>query len=388
MTTLTYPEFTPGIGNEPPYLAGRGNEQEALLKPLARLGEGKGQHRDVIVVGPRGNGKTALMRWFKQQCERDESLDVVWLTPDDIENLDDLANELVPPDILKPDKIRAGIKMIEATWDIGNKSTNLTVLLTARCRERPLVLLIDEAHTLDTKVGRALLNISQKVSNDAPFALVLGGTPGLQYHLNRMDATFWTRSKKLGIGCLDKDGIRDALANPLLEHNISVDEQAMVEVVSDSQGYPFFLQCWGEGLTESLRRREADLGKPLRKIEYDMVDDARPAVEEERIGQYEIAREEIKVAGLQPLAASITNAFAGGDTLEEHRLDAVIQSYLIKQDQPSNDPAVSELRNTLAGFGYVWRPPASNAVWHAGVPSLMKHVLDAELKEQPRRNPG
>ena len=63
--------------------------------------------------------------------------------------------------------------------------------LTARCSRRPLVLLLDEAHTLESEVGRALLNASQAVSSEAPFLLVMAGTPGLQPRLNTMSATVW-----------------------------------------------------------------------------------------------------------------------------------------------------------------------------------------------------
>ena len=60
--------------------------------------------------------------------------------------------------------------------------------LTARCRKRPLAVLLDEAHTLDLEVGRTLLNTSQQVRDEAPFLLVLAGTPGLPAHLGSMNA--------------------------------------------------------------------------------------------------------------------------------------------------------------------------------------------------------
>ena len=60
---------------------------------------------------------------------------------------------------------------------------NLRGELTARCRGKPLATLVDEAHTLDLEVGRAQLNASQQVRADAPFLLVLAGTPGLAAHL-------------------------------------------------------------------------------------------------------------------------------------------------------------------------------------------------------------
>ena len=43
---------------------------------------------------------------------------------------------------------------------------------------------------LDLEVGRTLLNASQQVRVDAPFLLVLAGTPGLAAHLGTMDVSF------------------------------------------------------------------------------------------------------------------------------------------------------------------------------------------------------
>ena len=60
----------------------------------------------------------------------------------------------------------------------GGQIEALTGLLEARCARKPLVALLDEAHTLDPEVGKVLLNSSQKVRARAPFLLVLAGTPG------------------------------------------------------------------------------------------------------------------------------------------------------------------------------------------------------------------
>ena len=56
--------FVPGRGQMPPYLAGREREQKALISLLAYLKAGRGAPRDAVLSGPRGNGKTALLRWM------------------------------------------------------------------------------------------------------------------------------------------------------------------------------------------------------------------------------------------------------------------------------------------------------------------------------------
>ena len=64
---------------------------------------------------------------------------------------------------------------------------------------------------------------------------------------------------------LTSDAPREALVAPLEERGWSVNEAALRTVLTDAQGYPFFLQLWGRALWEagvSLKaRRLLDGGK-------------------------------------------------------------------------------------------------------------------------------
>ena len=63
----------------------------------------------------------------------------------------------------------------QAEWAAPDGSAqDLTDRLTARCRKKPVVVLVDEAHTLTRDVGQLLLNLSQEVRANAPFLLVAG----------------------------------------------------------------------------------------------------------------------------------------------------------------------------------------------------------------------
>ena len=53
--------------------------------------------------------------------------------------------------------------------NLGRSPKTFTDLLAERCAREPLVVLLDEAHTLDKDVGKVLLNASQKVRARAPF---------------------------------------------------------------------------------------------------------------------------------------------------------------------------------------------------------------------------
>ena len=363
--------FVPGRGHIPPYLAGREAEQGKLLDLFAYLRIGRGAPRDAVLSGPRGNGKTALLRWFRREIEASGTdVDVVWLTPGEIPDLDRLATGVVPPSrfaSLRPDTLSLSAGIGRFGWELGGRSRSLTLLLTARCARRPLVLLLDEAHTLESEVGRALLNASQAVSSEAPFLLVMAGTPGLQPHLDTMSATFWSRAEKLGIGRLDEEAAALALVRPMAEQTpaIAFDEGALAHVVEESQRYPYFLQLWGAALWAAARSRAAT------RIDRSLVADAASEFSRQRTAYYEDRREELERQELLAVAAGVAGAFAGRATLHGSELNAVIAEAL-----PGESSAAEVLgyRDRLAAVGYVWKPPDAEALWQPGIPSLMTYV--------------
>ena len=363
--------FVPGRGQVPPCLAGRNAEQSKLNALLAYLKVGRGAPRDAVLSGPRGNGKTALLRWFQRQIEAAKpKIDVVWLTPTEIPTLDELATLLVPPqrfDSLRPDTLSFAIGIGRLGWKLGKRPGSLTRLLRVRCQQRPLVVLLDEAHTLQMDVGQALLNASQVVAAEAPFMLAMAGTPGLQTHLNAMSATFWSRGLKLGIGLLDEAAAAQALTQPMSEQAppVAFADAAIQEVVADSQCYPYFLQLWGEALWSMAQEGGATwIGEAL-------VAKAKAGMDEERAAYYDDRREELKRQGLLAVAARLTGAFGAGERIQEHELDAAIAAALTEDASPQD---VDRHRDSLAEVGYVWNSPNEEDLWQPGVPSLMTYV--------------
>lgn len=363
--------FVPGRGRIPPYLAGRDAERRKLLDLLAYLHRGEGAPRDAILSGPRGNGKTALLRWFRREVEAgDGGFDVVWLTPDETPDPDRLAAALAPPSrfaSLRPDTLSVSMGGGRLGWEFGGRGRSLISSLTARCTRRPLVLLLDEAHTLDREVGRALLNASQMVSAEAPFLLVMAGTPGLQPHLDTMAATFWSRAEKLGIGRLDEAAAALALARPLAEQTpaLAFDEAALARVVEESQGYPYFVQLWGAALWTAARETRAT------RIDESLVAVAAPEFGRQKSAYYEDRREELERRELLAVAAGVAAAFDGRATLRSGELNAAIAEALAAGGTAAQ---VLRCRDRLATVGYVWKPPDSEDVWQPGIPSLLDYV--------------
>ena len=73
--------FTPGAGAAPPALTGREQEQQVLRRCLSDLLGGEVPPHDVVLMGPRGNGKTVLLNWFTRTCRETGRVDIAWLSP-------------------------------------------------------------------------------------------------------------------------------------------------------------------------------------------------------------------------------------------------------------------------------------------------------------------
>ena len=150
MNTMVPRLFRPGSGAVPPALTGRDGQQDVLSRCLGDLVGGSAPPHDVVLLGPRGNGKTALLHWFSALCST-ASVDVVALTPQRIPNHEALVNALAPRrGIAKwlPRKVGVG-SLGSAEWELeGRAHKDLTQALVARCRRRPVALLLDEAQAL------------------------------------------------------------------------------------------------------------------------------------------------------------------------------------------------------------------------------------------------
>ena len=142
--------FAPGDGAVPPALTGREAEKAVLRQCVGDLLRGASPPHNVVLTGPRGNGKTALRNWLEEICRADR-ITVVRLVPSTVRNEQALTNLLLAATGLRrflPTKWgMAGIA--KAEWGTAQTPAyDLVERLAARCRKRPTVVLVDEAHTL------------------------------------------------------------------------------------------------------------------------------------------------------------------------------------------------------------------------------------------------
>ena len=98
--------FKPGSGAFPPALTGREREQAVLTRGLADLSAGEAPPHDIVLTGPRGNGKTVLLRWFERACRDAGDVDVERIAPSEVRTGQALVNQLLPPPGVRPARRR------------------------------------------------------------------------------------------------------------------------------------------------------------------------------------------------------------------------------------------------------------------------------------------
>ena len=303
--------FRVGPGGLPPYLAGRESERVTCRAFMGELQNGRPPPREIVFYGPRGNGKTALLVWLQKEAASYPEVDVIRLTPAAVRTETKLVEHLLSPSWwqrLAPETISVhGI-----TWrpDEGHPPP-LDEALATRAEKKPLVLVLDEAHTLDEEVGGALLNASQQVGRALPFLLVLAGTPDLQSHPGTMNATFWNRAERYPVGRLAPPAAAAALRKPLQSENIDIDEDAVAHMTRDSHGYPYFVQLWGETVW-----RQACMAatEARRRIARANVDAAQATFDRQRNGYYFGALRRVDGTGSAPGGASGGGCLRGAES--------------------------------------------------------------------------
>lgn len=372
--------FHPGNGVAPPFLAGR-EDVKSIFEDLAESLEERWEvDHDVILFGPRGNGKTVLL----DECGRalkERGVDLINTTSAEIHSTAGLVSLLAAGGEPAAPSRLPGINELHRVEQagVGRSIAHMTMRrvndeeaavrlkphLLKRLEKRPLAALIDEAHVLPPEVGRYLLNLSQSLRREGcPFGLVMAGTPGLEAHLSGMDASFWERSKTVPVGRLTAADAREALKKPLESRGIEVDAKALDVVVERSRQYPYFIQLWGEALCLRLEAAPAD------RVTMETFRGAEEGVEAEQNRFYRRRFGEIREAGLLKAALSIGDAFKDEALLPRDALERRLESdHSLPEERARAEVA------KLIEMGYIWEPDGYGGA-APGIPSLMTHIAE------------
>ena len=378
--------FAPGDGQSPLHIAGRDDEMRTLRRMLTRLHKKQSPAYNAALHAPRGMGKSVLLDKIAKQAEA-EGMRVAFLSASEIRTLESLYKHTLRQQVHRSLQNEKGIgaqaggkrakiegSLKQTTQMGGMDSGDWRDALEAQCRTQPMLVLIDEAHTLDLDVAHVLLNASQHLRRNAPFALVIAGTPGLEAHIAKAETTFWERlaSGDMRLSLLSHEEAQDALRTPLQDADMGLpfDEDAIAEMAKRSDGYPYFVQIWGEQ-AELHSRRHGDA-----RITVETVQAIEPAVLRMRNDLYLKRWNEMCSANIREAMESVAPLLTKPNAVITH--------------DDAKDLMGSQQRLDDAVYLGALQHGREAGTVQAGIPSLMQYVLEtqAQLKQLKRPSPG
>ena len=357
--------FQPGAGGLPPYVAGREVEQSQFRELFGTLRRGIPVCSEVLVYGPSGNGKSTLLRWAGKQARR-EGLDFCRVDSNEIRTPAELVSRLRLGTWL-PDFAPDGLSADEADGQRPGLPP-LAEALEARAKHSPWVVVVDEAQSLDRTVGRWLLNAAPVAGREAPFLSVLAGAANLRARLSEMGASFWSRAEPLPIGRLDSTATAEAIRRPLADEGIGIDEEALVRIVRESHGYPYFVQCWGRVIWDRLR----GLPESERRVTLSVVESAAADFESGKRCYFEETATGLETDGVLPAAREVAAAFRERTRLGHFEF----RNAVARGVRDPGGPSPKEAADALEREGFVWQAEGK-PIWEPGIPGLMDYILDS-----------
>ena len=373
--------FRPGPGQAPPVLAGRENVQKTLLKVVRESREQGVGGSPIVLVGPRGNGKTVLMGWLMDQIG--DRMDTAWLSSDDTASREDLARSLNSRGVVERVRTlsgRGGIPGVATGGATQQDRVPVTVesALAERASDDGLLVMVDEAHVIEAEAGRTLLAAWQKVARNAPVILMLAGTPGLEARLRGIGATFGGRKHRITLDGLEPEAAVQAIRSPLNDAGIEVPGEIAERAAADSRSYPYFVQLWGYHLFDGARARSR------RTVDTEVEGAAAEAVAAVRDDYYFERWLEMERAPVRWPAVEVARRFRkAGEHVSRDGVRAAIEIGLGRHGHDASGAKVDGILDLFVDLGYVWERNGRSPGMQAGIPSLMSYVEARGMQTTP-----
>jgi hypothetical protein len=273
--------YTPNAGATPPALVGREGELEAFQVLLARLLRGHTE-QSMLITGLPGVGKTVLLTRFEELPREGGWTTVEAEITKNTDFGDRMANlarrallQLAPRDRWKERATRAAsvlrsfqitvtpdgsltagfdVDPAEGLADSGHLDEDLTDVFVAlgeaaQEQDSGVVFLVDEVQFLEAPEFEALIAaIHKTVQRRLPITLVGAGLPQLPRLAGEAKSYAERLFKFPRIDRLSEDEARAALARPAEQLGVAFEADALDVVVRFTEGYPYFLQEYGNAL--------------------------------------------------------------------------------------------------------------------------------------------
>jgi hypothetical protein len=272
--------YAPGAGAPPPELAGRDALIERAAVALDRIRAGR-YDKSMILVGLRGVGKTVLLN--RVQLDADErGIHGVRLEAPEDRSLPGLLAPAMRAALLRLDRARAvsaaGKKAMRALAgfvsamkvnfgdvelgldvepelglaDSGDLDVDLTDLLVAvgeaaRDRSTAFALFIDELQYVEEDQLASLITALHRCAQkQLPITLFGAGLPQIVGQTGRAKSYAERLFDFPEVGALDESAAQLALSAPAEKEGVAFERAALVEILRQTKGYPYFLQEWGK----------------------------------------------------------------------------------------------------------------------------------------------
>ena len=373
-------------------MAGREREKAVIIEALEDLGEGCNPAANIALIGPRGNGKTALLRWVKTHADHyGGKIKCVILNPSCFKSYSSLVGRLADHGMLATllsEGYSGSINILGSGLSLSRQEAaekSLGPVLAKTCSNSGLAILIDEAHTLhhNPDVARAFFNDAQALAMEGrPLLLILAGTPDTSSRLNGIEATFWNRLDKIGIGLLDMAASQEALRAPLEQMGYRIEADTLDQAATAAQRYPYFLQLVGRELQRSAKAEPDKLADGDR-IGGAILEQALKAFRIARNAYYADRYRELEAGGILASAEAVAQLFVAQKTISistaaiKSAIDRSIDAKLEERAKTSGGiEPVLWVEDILRNVGFIWSQFGTEDRCEPGIPSLMNYVID------------
>lgn len=328
-----------------------------------------------MLHGPRGNGKTVLLG---DLLERAKQRDVATrtLTPSLMSRGEEAVARRVldgnEPARVAPQMAGGGAFNVGGSAETGQpQPLALTAVLRSLLKERPVLIVVDEAHVMPVDLGRHLLQAVQDLTAEKlPLLLAIAGTPDIHENLRKMRTGFWERGPQFHIDRLEStDGIRQAFSIPAEQSGLPLDEDALALLVRECEGYPFFIQLLGAAAWNAAEARTGATGIELR--------DAQAGVSRAGTtkGDFFLRRhEEVDEHGLLDAATAISREMMARGP-KPFLSNRELTEALTRTSAGSGETSRT-LKEGLVNLGVVCR--RTDGSWVPGIPSLCAYFVERD----------
>lgn len=377
--------FSPGVAIVPSVVAGRDDEIDAIEAIIARITGPRVSKRGALeqtpwpplrITGPRGVGKTTLLKVAKRQAQQ-KGIRVVDNTV--LSSLD--AEGEIITDLMQAENWQESMSVwldrhknissigptsISFQERIAHEEKNLRAALLSRLRRQPVLLLLDEAmHYNIAYFGVLLQKCLNLIGDNQPLAVIIAGTPSLDGILKKVDATFLRRFDKKYINLISTDAAQKALRGTFAnaKPSVKVADDALELMVRSADNYPYFIQLVGATVWDAFKAfRQTEVDLPL-------VEKVGEALQEARTGYYQEVYGDIMDAKLLTSAGQII-AFieeAGNQPLKPEQ----IVSKFLNANRNIDEDKASKIVNKLLDIGLIWFGKGDEV--QAAIPSFFKY---------------